>query len=139
MSLYNIFDVAGSGMSAQTTRLNLVASNMANAETVSSSTNETYRARQPVFAAVLQGAMTQQNSNAKGVRVLGVVESQEPLRTEYAPQHPLANKDGYIFKPNVNVVEEMANMMSASQSYKNNVEMLNTAKQLLQQTLKIGQ
>jgi len=141
MSLYNIFDVAGSGMSAQTTRLNLVASNMANAETVSSSTNETYRARQPVFAAVLQGAMTQQNSNssAKGVRVLGVVESQAPLRTEYAPQHPMANKDGYIFKPNVNVVEEMANMMSASQSYKNNVEMLNTAKQLLQQTLKIGQ
>ncbi len=141
MSLYNIFDVAGSGMSAQTTRLNLVASNMANAETVSSSTNETYRARQPVFAAVLQGAMTQQNSNssAKGVRVLGVVESQAPLRTEYAPQHPMANKDGYIFKPNVNVVEEMANMMSASQSYKNNVEMLNTAKQLLQETLKIGQ
>ena len=141
MSLYNIFDVAGSGMSAQTTRLNLVASNMANAETVSSSTNETYRARQPVFAAVLQGAMTQQNSNssAKGVRVLGVVESQAPLRTEYAPQHPMANKDGFIFKPNVNVVEEMANMMSASQSYKNNVEMLNTAKQLLQETLKIGQ
>ena len=141
MSLYNIFDVAGSGMSAQTTRLNLVASNMANAETVSSSTNETYRARQPVFAAVLQGAMTQQNSNSstKGVRVLGVVESQAPLRTEYAPQHPMANKDGYIFKPNVNVVEEMANMMSASQSYKNNVEMLNTAKQLLQETLKIGQ
>ena len=139
MSLYNIFDVAGSGMSAQTTRLNLVASNMANAETVSSSTGETYRARQPVFGAVLQNAMTQQTSGAKGVRVLGVVESEAPLRTEYAPQHPMANKDGYIFKPNVNVVEEMANMMSASQSYKNNVEMLNTAKQLLQQTLKIGQ
>jgi len=68
-----------------------------------------------------------------------VVESQSPLRSEYAPQHPMANQDGYIFKPNVNVVEEMANMMSASQSYKNNVEVLNTAKQLLQQTLKIGQ
>lgn len=138
MSLYNIFDVAGSGMSAQTARLNLVASNMANAETVSSSTNETYRARQPVFGAVLQDAMAQQSAS-KGVRVLGVIESQAPLRTEYAPQHPMANEDGYIFKPNVNVVEEMANMMSASQSYKNNVEMLNTAKQLLQQTLKIGQ
>ena len=139
MSLYNVFDIAGSGMSAQTTRLNLVASNMANAETVSSSTNETYRARQPVFGAVLQNVMSKQDVSSKGVRVLGVVESQTPLRTEYAPQHPMANADGYIFKPNVNVVEEMANMMSASQSYKNNVEMLNTAKQLLQETLKIGQ
>lgn len=139
MSLYNIFDVAGSGMSAQTTRLNLVASNMANAETVSSSTGETYRARQPVFGAVLQNEMSKKGSPSQGVRVLGVVESQTPLRTEYAPQHPMANADGYIFKPNVNVVEEMANMMSASQSYKNNVEMLNTAKQLLQETLKIGQ
>jgi len=139
MSLYNVFDIAGSGMSAQTTRLNLVASNMANAETVSSSTNETYRARQPVFGAVLQDEMSKQDVSSKGVRVLGVVESQTPLRTEYAPQHPMANADGYIFKPNVNVVEEMANMMSASQSYKNNVEMLNTAKQLLQETLKIGQ
>lgn len=139
MSLYNIFDVAGSGMSAQTTRLNLVASNMANAETVSSITGETYRARQPVFGAVLQNEMSKQGSPSQGVRVLGVVESQTPLRTEYAPQHPMANADGYIFKPNVNVVEEMANMMSASQSYKNNVEMLNTAKQLLQETLKIGQ
>jgi flagellar basal-body rod protein FlgC len=141
MSLYNIFDIAGSGMSAQTTRLNLVASNMANAETVSSSTGDTYRARQPVFGAVLQDQMSNksQNDRSQGVRVLGVVESKSPLRTEYAPQHPMANADGFIFKPNVNVVEEMANMMSASQSYKNNVEMLNTAKQLLQQTLKIGQ
>ncbi|MBL4743181.1 MAG: flagellar basal body rod protein FlgC, partial [Cycloclasticus sp.] len=88
---------------------------------------------------VLQDAMAQQQSSGTGVRVLGVVESQAPLRTEYAPQHPMANEAGYIFKPNANIVEEMANMMSASQSYKNNVEMLNTAKQLLQQTLKIGQ
>jgi len=140
MSLYNVFDIAGSGMSAQTTRLNLVASNMANADTVSSSTGETYRARQPVFSAVLQNEISSnQQSAAKGVRVAGVVESQAPLRQEYAPQHPMANGEGYIFKPNVNMVEEMANMMSASQSYKNNVEMLNTAKQLLQQTLKIGQ
>ena len=139
MSLYNIFDIASSSMSAQTTRLNLVASNMANADTVSSSTNETYRSRQPVFGAVLQNELNGRQSNSSGVRVLGVVESQAPLRQEYAPQHPMANADGYIFKPNVNVVEEMANMMSASRSYQNNVEMLNTAKQLLQQTLKIGQ
>ena len=139
MSLYNIFDIAGSGMSAQTTRLNLVASNLANADTVSSSTTKTYRSRQPIFATVLHDAMGSNRAVSKGVRVLGVVESQAPLRKEYAPQHPMANDDGYIYKPNVNVIEEMANMMSASQSYKNNVEMLNTAKQLLQQTLKIGQ
>lgn len=139
MSLYSIFDIAGSGMSAQTTRLNIVASNMANADTTSSSSNETYRARQPIFATVLQNSMKADGNASKGVQVLGVVESQAPLRQEYAPQHPMANGDGYIFKPNVNVVEEMANMMSASQSYKNNVEMLNTAKQLLQETLKIGQ
>jgi len=139
MSLYNIFDIAGSGMSAQTTRLNLVASNMANANTVSSSSNETYRSRQPVFGAVLQHTIKGEQSPATSVRVLGVVESQAPLRQEYAPQHPMADKEGYIFKPNVNMVEEMANMMSASRSYQNNVEMLNTAKQLMQQTLKIGQ
>lgn len=139
MSLYNIFDIAGSGMSAQTTRLNLVASNLANADTVSSSTGDTYRSRQPVFATVLQDAMGNSQSASKGVRVLGVVESEAPLREEYAPQHPMANDDGYIYKPNVNVIEEMANMMSASRTYQNNVEMLNTAKQLLQQTLKIGQ
>jgi flagellar basal-body rod protein FlgC len=139
MSLYNIFDIAGSAMSSQTTRLNLVASNLANADTVSSSTNETYRSRQPIFATVLQDTMGKSQVASKGVKVLGVVESQAPLREEYAPQHPMANEDGYIFKPNVNVVEEMANMMSASRTYQNNVEILNTAKQLLQQTLKIGQ
>jgi len=139
MSLYNIFDIAGSAMSSQTTRLNLVASNLANADTVSSSTNETYRSRQPIFATVLQDTMDKSQVASKGVKVLGVVESQAPLREEYTPQHPMANEDGYIFKPNVNVVEEMANMMSASRTYQNNVEILNTAKQLLQQTLKIGQ
>jgi len=139
MSLYNIFDIAGSAMSSQTTRLNLVASNLANADTVSSSTNQTYRSRQPIFATVLQDTMGKSQIASKGVKVLGVVESQAPLREEYAPQHPMANEDGYIFKPNVNVVEEMANMMSASRTYQNNVEILNTAKQLLQQTLKIGQ
>ncbi len=139
MSLYNIFDIAGSAMSSQTTRLNLVASNLANADTVSSSTNQTYRSRQPVFATVLQDTMGRSQTASKGVKVLGVVESQAPLREEYAPQHPMANEEGYIFKPNVNVVEEMANMMSASRTYQNNVEILNTAKQLLQQTLKIGQ
>ncbi len=141
MSLYNIFNIAGSGMSAQTTRLNIVASNLANADTVSSSSGETYRARSPVFAAAMQDAMNMQNASSPsaGVRVLGVIESQAPLQQEYQPNHPMANDEGYIFKPNVNTIEEMANMMSASRTYQNNVEMLNTAKQLLQQTLRIGQ
>jgi len=141
MSLYNIFNIAGSGMSAQTTRLNIVASNLANADTVSSSSGATYRSRSPVFAAAMQDAMNMQSgsSPSAGVRVLGVVESQSPLQQEYKPNHPMANDEGYIFRPNVNTVEEMANMMSASRTYQNNVEMLNTAKQLLQQTLRIGQ
>lgn len=138
MSMFKVFDIAGSGMSAQTLRLNLVASNMANADSVSSSTGETYRSRQPVFAAQLQHAM-QQNSGSTGVKVLGVVEDKSPLRMEHAPNHPMANEEGYIFKPNVNVVEEMANMMSASRSYQNNVEVANTAKQLMLQTLRLGE
>lgn len=139
MSLYNVFDIAGTGMSAQNTRLNLVASNLANADSVSSSLGQTYRSRQPVFATVLKDAFDRSNTAASGVRVLGVVESKAPIQQEYAPGHPMANAEGYIFKPNVNTVEEMANMMAASRAYQNNVEMLNTAKQLMMQTLRIGQ
>lgn len=138
MSMFKIFDIAGSGMSAQTLRLNLVASNMSNADSVSSSINETYRSRQPVFATQLKDVM-QQSGDVTGVKVLGVIESEAPLRREHAPDHPLANEEGYIFKPNVNLVEEMANMMSASRSYQNNVEVANTAKQLMLQTLRLGE
>jgi flagellar basal-body rod protein FlgC len=137
MSIFKIFDTAASGMSAQTYRLNLVASNMANADAVSSSIDETYRARQPVFQTVLD----QLNPDAvsQGVRMAGVVESQAPLIEEYAPDHPLANDAGYIFRSNVNMVEEMANMLSASRSYQSNVEVANAAKQLLLATLRMGQ
>jgi len=134
----SIFDIAGSGMNAQTLRLNLVASNISNANSVGSSATDVYRSRQPVFAAELNKAMDKQNATSK-VNVLGVVESQASPVMEYAPNHPLANKDGFIFKSNVNTVEEMANMMSASRSYQNNVEVLNTAKQMMLQTLKLGQ
>ncbi|BBL70653.1 flagellar basal body rod protein FlgC [Methylogaea oryzae] len=143
MSTFKVFDIAGSGMAAQNTRLNLVASNLANAETVSSSINQTYRSRQPVFSAQLADAMDQAGKGgvqgASGVEVLGVVESQAPLRMEYRPDHPLANADGYIFRPNVNTVEEMANMLSASQSYQDNVNVFDTAKKLIMQTLQMGQ
>jgi flagellar basal-body rod protein FlgC len=138
MSSLSIFDIAGSGMNAQSLRLNLVASNISNANSVGSSAEDVYKSRQPVFAAELNNVMNKQNATSK-VNVLGVVESQDAPVMEYAPNHPMANKDGYIFKSNVNTVEEMANMMSASRSYQNNVEVLNTAKQMMLQTLKMGQ
>jgi flagellar basal-body rod protein FlgC len=137
MALLNTFTIAGSGLSVQSLRLNVTASNLANAESVSSSTQGTYRARHPVFATLLddlQGA-----EGASGVRVLGVVESQAPLPMEYQPTHPLANAQGYIYLPNVNPIEEMANMISASRSYETNVEVINTTKQLLLKTLTLGQ
>lgn len=138
MSSLKIFDIAGSGMNAQSLRLNLVASNISNANSVSSSEGDVYKSRQAVFAAELKNVLDKQHAASK-VRVLGVIESQAPSIMEYAPNHPMADKDGYIFKPNVNTVEEMANMLSASRSYQNNVEVLNTAKQLILQTLKMGQ
>ncbi|MEJ2402920.1 MAG: flagellar basal body rod protein FlgC [Candidatus Thiodiazotropha sp.] len=137
MTMFRIFDTAASGMSAQTLRLNLVASNMANADAVSSSIEDTYRARQPVFQTLLD--QNNPDAAAQGVRMAGVVESQAPLIQEYAPDHPLANEAGYIFRPNVDTVEEMANMISASRSYQSNVEVANAAKQLLLATLRMGQ
>ncbi|MGZ5619944.1 MAG: flagellar basal body rod protein FlgC [Methylobacter sp.] len=138
MASLSIFDIAGSGMNAQSLRLNLVASNISNANSVGTNADDVYRSRQPVFAAELNNAINKQNATSK-VNVLGVVESQAAPVMEYAPNHPLANKEGYIFKSNVNTVEEMANMMSASRSYQNNIEVLNTAKQMMLQTLKMGQ
>ncbi len=138
MSSLNIFDIAGSGMNAQQLRLNLVASNISNANSVSSSQGSVYKSRQAVFGAELKNVIDAENATSK-VEVLGVVESQAPAVMEYAPNHPMADKDGYIFKPNVNTIEEMANMMSASRSYQNNIEVLNTAKQMMLQTLRMGQ
>jgi flagellar basal-body rod protein FlgC len=137
MSMFKIFDTAATGMSAQSLRLNLVASNMANADSVSSSIDQTYRARQPVFKTLLDE--TSVDAPTIGVGMAGVVESQAPLIKEFSPEHPLANAEGYIFRPNVNLVEEMANMMSATRSYQGNVEVANAAKQLLMATLRMGQ
>ncbi|MFT5161710.1 MAG: flagellar basal-body rod protein FlgC [Alteromonadaceae bacterium] len=139
MSLYNVFNIAGSGMSAQSLRLNTTASNIANANTVSSSVDKTYRARQPVFAAELTKAAGAQYGQSAGVKVLGVVESEAPLNIEYSPNHPQADKDGYIYKPNVNIMEEMANMISSSRTYQTNVQVADAAKQMLAKTLQLGQ
>lgn len=137
MSLFSVFNVTGSAMSAQSVRLNTVASNLANADVVSGSKDDVYRSRQPVFAAVMQGLNSQQASTA--VKVTGIVESKaEPLQ-QYSPDHPLADENGFIYKSNVNSIEAMTNMMSASRSYQNNVEVFNTSKQLLLKTLSLGQ
>lgn len=148
MSLSNVFDIAGSGMNAQSIRLNTTASNIANAESASSSIDETYRARKPWFA-VMQKEFTTVNERNEfqklsgetgmGVEVMGIVEKDAPLKQRFQPDHPMANEDGYVYYPNVNVVEEMTDMMSSSRSYQMNVEVLKTAKSMLQRTLTLGQ
>jgi flagellar basal-body rod protein FlgC len=135
VSLFNIFDISGSALSAQSVRLNTVASNLANADVAASTPEAVYRPRQPLFAALLQ----QVSGRSPGVRVVGVVESERAPRIEHMPGHPLANEEGYVFLPAVNTVEEMANMMSASRSYQNNVEVASTVKQLMLRTLQLGQ
>lgn len=126
MSLFNLFDVAGSAMSAQSIRLNATASNLANADSVSGNEQEVYRARHPVFSTVLN-EMQQGGLPSGGVQVQGIVESDAPVRREYNPNHPLANKEGYIFHSNVEPIAEMANMMAASRSYQNSVEVADTS------------
>jgi flagellar basal-body rod protein FlgC len=138
MSLFNVFDISGTGMSAQSVRLNTTASNIANADSVSSSIDKTYRSRHPVFAAEMQKAAAGQDQSV-GVQVLGIVESNKPLNVEYSPDHPLADENGYIYKPNVNVIEEMTNMISASRSYQTNIQLAESAKNMLNKTLMLGQ
>lgn len=139
MSLFNIFDIAGSGLSAQNTRLNTVASNLANAEAIASTPEGAYRSKQPVFATMYQDQINDVNNSASAsVRTVGVVESLAENVAQYQPGNPMANEDGYIYLSNVNVIEEMTNMMSASRSYQSNIEVLNTSKELLLQTLRLG-
>jgi flagellar basal-body rod protein FlgC len=134
MSLFNIFTVAGSAMTAQSQRLNVVASNIANADSTTSSTGQPYRAKQVVFSAVpVAGA------EAIGVKVQQVVEDASPPKLVFDPKSPLADEKGYVAMPNVNVVEEMVNMISASRSYQTNVDTMNAAKTLLMKTMTIGQ
>ena len=135
-NMFRIFDTAASGMLAQSVRLNTTASNMANADTVASSPEQAYRARQPVFAVI--GPALAGDDSARGVRVLGIVESQAPVAVRHDPGNPLADADGNVFAPNVNPVDELVNMISASRTYQNNVEIMNSAKQAMLDTLSIG-
>ena len=133
MSLFNVFDIAGGALTAQSQRLNTIASNLANADSATGPDGKPYRAKQVVFASVpLAGAA------GTGVRVTGVIEDQSPMKKVHDPKHPLADDKGYITMPNVSVVDEMVNMISASRSYQNNVEVMNTAKTLLLKTLQLG-
>lgn len=134
MSMLNVFQIAGSALNAQSMRLNATASNLANADSVTTETGEPYRAKQVVFA-----ARPVAGPGAIGVQVTQIVESAAPMRLVYEPNNPAANADGYVEMPNVNVAEEMVNMISASRSYQNNAEIMNTARTLLQRTLQIGQ
>lgn len=134
MGLEKVFTVAGSAMTAQSARLNVVASNLANADSASGPDGKPYRAKQVMFSTI-----PLEDEGVAGVRVTGVVSDPSPMRKVYEPAHPMADQDGYVTMPNVNVVEEMVNMISASRAYQNNVETMSTAKTLLLKTLTLGQ
>ena len=137
MSSFKIFDVAGTGMSAQSVRLNTTASNLANADSVSGDPNQVYKAKHPLFEAIRAGLGS--NGVSNGVAVKGIYESDAPAAARYEPGNPLADQNGYVYAPAVNTVEEMVNMISASRSYQNNVEVMNTAKEMMLATLRLGQ
>ena len=134
MSLFNVFNVSGSAVSAQSQRLNVVASNLANADSVAGPDGQPYKARQVVFQTQLVGA----EQSSAGVRVAQVIEDNAAPRRVHNPDHPLADEQGYVTMSNVNPVEEMVNMISASRSYQTNIDVMNTAKNLLQKTLQLG-
>ena len=142
MSMLRIFDVSGSAVSAQSQRLNVVASNLANADTVAGPDGKAYKARQVVFQTEMmgsRGAMAGSSEASAGVRVSTITENETPGRRVHDPKHPSADAEGYVTFSNVNPVEEMVNMISASRSYQNNIEVMNTARSLLLKTLQIGQ
>jgi flagellar basal-body rod protein FlgC len=137
--MFRIFDISGSAVSAQSQRLNVVASNLANADTVAGPDGTAYKARQVVFQTTLMGAAGIDRDTSAGVTVSTVSESQAPGRRVHDPKHPSADAEGYVTYSNVSAVDEMVNMISASRSYQNNVEVMNTAKSLLLKTLQMGQ
>lgn len=149
MSLMSIFDISGSAMSAQSVRLNTTASNMANANSAAGDPTQVYRSRQPVFATIRADLLSQTNQDAfafgngdsvgRGVRVLDIVESEAPFQQRYEPDHPLADEQGYVYYPNVNIVDEMTNMISSSRSYQMNVDVMSAARTMMQRVLSLGQ
>jgi flagellar basal-body rod protein FlgC len=147
MSLMSIFDISGSAMSAQSVRLNTTASNMANANSAAASAAQVYRAKHPVFATIAAELLNNPDANAfageqgmgQGVQVMGILESEAPHQERYEPEHPLADENGYVYYPNVNIVEEMTNMISSSRAFQTNVDVMNAAKTMMQRVLSLGQ
>ena len=138
MSLFDAIAIAQSSLTAQTAKMNTVAQNLANADTVASSPEETYTAKAPLFRAVLEGQIDPNDSSQLGVVVDGIVEVGGPANQEFNPEHPLADDEGYIYKPDINPTTELADLMQASRSFQNSIEAINTAKQLALRTLTLG-
>lgn len=138
MSLFDAMGIASTGLTAQSIRLNTIASNMANANTVASSEEDAYKAKAPVFNAVLDTELEFAEDAMLGVKVEDIVEVGGPARQEFNPSHPLADENGYIYRPDIDATTEMANMMQASRSYQSSIEAINTAKQLALRTLTLG-
>ena len=138
MSLFDVMDVASTSLTAQTVRLHTIAENMANANTVSSNADDTYRAKAPVFKAILEGQVDPMEASKLGVEIDGVVEVGGPARQEFNPAHPLADENGFIYRPDIDAATEMSQMMQASRSFQNSIEAINTAKQLALRTLTLG-
>ncbi|MGB1175249.1 MAG: flagellar basal body rod protein FlgC [Luminiphilus sp.] len=138
MSLFDVMTIASTSLTAQTSKINTIAQNMANANTVASSPEATYTAQAPLFKAVLDGQIDPNDASQLGVRVEDIIEVGGPARQEFNPAHPLADDDGYIYKPDIDAATEMAEMMEASRSFQNSVEAINTAKQLALRTLTLG-
>ena len=138
MSLFDTMTIASTSLTAQTTKLNTIAKNMANANTVASSPEQTYTAQAPLFRAILDGQIDPNDVSQMGVQVEDIIEVGGPARQEFNPAHPLADENGYIYKPDIDASTEMAEMMQAARSYQNSVEAINTAKQLALRTLTLG-
>jgi len=138
MSVFKVFDIAGSGMSAQMLRLNTIASNLANADTIATNENDVYQARHPIFETVMQ-AQGGNSDDVATVRVREIMQEQTMAIPQYRPNHPLANDEGFVFSPAIDSIAEMADMISASRSYQNNIEVLSTVKEMTLRTLQMGQ
>lgn len=138
MSLFDVMDVASTSLTAQTVRLHTIAENMANANTVSSNADDTYRAKAPIFKAILDGQVDPLEASKLGVELDGVIEVGGPARQEFNPAHPLADENGFIYRPDIDAATEMSQMMQASRSFQNSIEAINTAKQLALRTLTLG-
>jgi flagellar basal-body rod protein FlgC len=137
MALDNIFGIGGSALNAQTVRMNTVASNLANAGTVAGSDAEAFRGKRAVFKAILEEQQNSQDNNKGGVKVTEITDDPSPIKRMHDPANPSADKDGYVYLSNVNEMTEMVEMMAANRSYQNNVEVINTARQLMMRTLDI--